>query len=248
MKLDHQPQVASSKAGTTKWGDKANRRLDILVAARQQLEVAGYVGLNMREVAKIAQVSPGLLYSYFANKEELFATLYAERLTEFQIELLALCERVDTVEQLFVQLLNAYLPVYQRYGREFNLFSLLRQPEQFNPEISGQLSQTAMQLMGMLFQAAQRLLGEQDANLADLPQPQLVLPMFWIVLGGLAEHYSGDRQHLYGHDPETMSAFIAHTLLLGLRSQVGQAAPSPSSSTQPHSSSPSFVNPPSQQD
>ncbi len=206
----------------TRWGDKANRRLDILVAARQQLEVSGYVGLNMREVAKLAHVSPGLLYSYFANKEELFATLYAERLGEFQQEMVVLCQQVETVEQLFVRLLKAYLPVYQHYGREFNLFSLLRQPEQFNPEISAQLSQTAMHLMGMLFSSAQRLLGEQAASLADLPQPQLVLPMFWIVLTGLASHYSGDRQHLYGHDQDTMSAYIAQTLLLGLRSQAAQ--------------------------
>ncbi len=233
MKVDQYATASSGKAGATKWGDKANRRLDILVAARQQLEMAGYVGLNMREVAKIAQVSPGLLYSYFANKEELFATLYAERLSEFQIELLALCERVETVEQLFVQLLKAYLPVYQRYGREFNLFSLLRQPEQFNPEISAQLSQIAMQLMGALLKSSQRLLGEQDAKLSDLPQPQLVLPMFWIVLSGLAEHYSGDRQHLYGHDPEIMSAYIANTLLLGLRSQAAlHQQPSPPSSQQ----------------
>jgi len=219
MTVSSKKALSKSTPESTRWGDKANRRLDILVAARQELERAGYVGLNMREVAKIAHVSPGLLYSYFANKEELFATLYAERLVEFQQEMLALCERVETVEQLFVELLKAYLPVYQRYGREFNLFSLLRQPEQFNPEISAQLSQTAMQLMGTLFKSAQRLLGEQDAGLADLPQPHLVLPMFWIVLGGLAEHYSGDRQHLYGHDPDTMSAFIAQTLLLGLRSQ-----------------------------
>jgi AcrR family transcriptional regulator len=208
--------VDSSK---TKWGDKATRRLDILLAARQQLAVRGYAGLNMREVAGLAKVSPGLLYSYFANKEELFATLYAERLAEFQGEMLQVSQQVETVEQLFVALLKAYLPVYKVYGREFNLFSLLRQPNAFNPQISAQLTQTAMQLMGTLYHDAQRLLGAQEAKISDLAQPELVLPMFWIVLSGLAEHYAGDRQHLYGHDPDTMAAFIAQTLMLGLRSQ-----------------------------
>src|SRR5689334_22984946 len=62
----------------TKWGDRVQRRADILDAARACIAGPGYLALNMRDLAAAAGVSPATLYSYFANKEELFATLYAE--------------------------------------------------------------------------------------------------------------------------------------------------------------------------
>ena len=202
---------------STKWGDKKNRRLDILAAARGQLEVNGYHGLNIRQVASAAHVSPGLVYSYFANKEELFATLYAERLQLLQLEIEASCQHTTDFNQFFINLLNAYLPVYQHFGKEFNLFSLLRQPDQFPAELTQQLTDTAIQLMTTLYGYSQKLLGTENLGLTTMPNAQLILPMFWITLNGLADHFSGDRQHVYGHDLETMSRFMSNTLLLGLQ-------------------------------
>lgn len=201
----------------TKWGDKTNRRLNILLAARQQLAEVGYQGFNMRDLAMNAGVSSGLVYSYFANKEELFATLYAERLVEFQQEMLIVYTQVTTIDEMFLALLKKYLPIYQCFGRDFNLFSLLRQKNDFSPEFKEQLSKNAIALMSSLFNQAQQLLGKQGVTFASIPQAELILPMFWIVLNGLADHFSGDRQHLYGHNMETMTHFISTTMLSGLQ-------------------------------
>ena len=62
----------------TRWGDREQRRIDILDAARALVEGPGYVSLSMRTLAADAGISPATLYSYFATKEELFATLYVE--------------------------------------------------------------------------------------------------------------------------------------------------------------------------
>src|SRR5262249_35355569 len=56
---------------TTKWGDREQRRADILDAARAHIASAGYLSLNMRDLAANAGVSPGTLYSSFPTKEAL---------------------------------------------------------------------------------------------------------------------------------------------------------------------------------
>lgn len=103
----------------TKWGDKDMRRQDIMQAAQKILETDGYEALSIRNVAKEAKISAGLLYSYFANKEELFAALYAEKLVEFQQQLSSVCTEATSIEQLFIELLTAYLPVYKTFGKKF---------------------------------------------------------------------------------------------------------------------------------
>lgn len=216
------------KTAKTQWGDKEQRRQDILQAARLQLENEGYQGLNIRQVATRAGVSPGLVYAYFASKEELFATLYAERLQQFQQQVAAIDHsQVHSFEGFFSLLLKAYLPVYQQFGREYNLYSLLRQPQQFPAELVSTLSSTAVALMQQLYQQAKQFLDDADIPMAALPEQSLILPMFWISLNGLADHFSGDRQQLYGHSLENMAQFMSHTLLLGLKQhiQLSTAAP-----------------------
>lgn len=209
-----------TKAQKTQWGDKEQRKQDILQAAQSLLESEGYAGLNIRSVAAKAQVSPGLVYAYFANKEELYATLYVERLVHFQQQIAHDSAQAQDIHQFFVLLLKAYLPVYQHFGREFNLFSLLRQPQQFPVELTEKLSRTAFKLIQNVYQYSQQFLTAEEVQVATLSNHELVLPMFWITLNGLADHFVGDRQHLYGHSLENMSNFISTTLLLGLKQQV----------------------------
>jgi len=208
----------------TQWGDKEQRRQDILQAARLLLESEGYQGLNIRQVATQASVSPGLVYAYFANKEELFATLYVERLILLQQQVESECSQAKSFHEFFVLLLTAYLPVYRHFGREFNLFSLLRQPQQFPALLTEQLSATALQLIQHIYRQSLQFLANEEIQMTDIPDHTLILPMFWITLNGLADHFTGDRQHLYGHSLHAMSSFFAQTLLLGLKQHAVHAA------------------------
>lgn len=200
-------------------GNKEDRRNAILQAARHELETVGYHGLNIRNVAKAADISLGLIYSYFANKEELFATLYAERLIAFQQQADSICQQNNDVAELMVALARAYLPIYQLFGRELNLFSVLKQPEQFSSDIRERLVNTAMSLMSQLYSHVHRLAQAEGVALQQVPQAPLMLPGMWIILNGLADHFSGERQHVFGHDLESMARFMAQTFWLGLKSQ-----------------------------
>lgn len=203
----------------TKWGDKEARRKDIMHAAQLLLEIKGYSLLSIRDVAKQAQISPGLLYSYFQNKDELFAALYADRLDEFKKDAIEICINNDSTEQLLVALLDAYLPLYRTFGKEFNVFSMMKNTENFSKEIEQRLIENAMQLMLSLSQRFMQLEESEQSSVFSKFDQKSILVMFWIALNGLAEHFSGDRQNLYNQNMQCTALFFFKTLVIGLRQQ-----------------------------
>ncbi|MBI5063206.1 MAG: TetR/AcrR family transcriptional regulator [Desulfatitalea sp.] len=55
--------------------EKERRRQQIIVAAKRVFSDKGFNKTTMEDIAKEAELSPGTLYLYFKNKEELYASL-----------------------------------------------------------------------------------------------------------------------------------------------------------------------------
>jgi len=55
--------------------EKERRRQQIIVAAKRVFSNKGFNKTTMEDIAKEAELSPGTLYLYFKNKEELYASL-----------------------------------------------------------------------------------------------------------------------------------------------------------------------------
>jgi AcrR family transcriptional regulator len=55
--------------------EKERRRQQIIVAAKRVFTEKGFNRATMEDIAKEAELSPGTLYLYFKNKEELYASL-----------------------------------------------------------------------------------------------------------------------------------------------------------------------------
>jgi len=55
--------------------EKERRRQQIIVAAKRVFSEKGYNRATIEDIAQAAELSPGTLYLYFKNKEELFASL-----------------------------------------------------------------------------------------------------------------------------------------------------------------------------
>lgn len=55
--------------------EKERRRRQIIVAAKRVFSEKGFNKATMEDIAKEAELSPGTLYLYFKNKEELYASL-----------------------------------------------------------------------------------------------------------------------------------------------------------------------------
>jgi AcrR family transcriptional regulator len=55
--------------------EKERRRQQIIVAAKRVFSEKGFSKATMEDIAQQAELSPGTLYLYFKNKEELYASL-----------------------------------------------------------------------------------------------------------------------------------------------------------------------------
>lgn len=91
--------------------EKENRRSEILNAARRVFGEKGYKNAAITDIAMEAQLSPGTLYLYFKNKEELYTTLSVDMLEDMTEEIknvtaessLSIEEKLFRVNEIFLE-------------------------------------------------------------------------------------------------------------------------------------------------
>lgn len=69
-----------------KAGEEVDRRQEIMNAAAKSFSLFGYKATTMDQVAKIANVGKGTIYTFFANKEELFNAIVMKMIQEMRLE------------------------------------------------------------------------------------------------------------------------------------------------------------------
>ena len=203
----------------TAWGDRDGRRRDILAAALDLLERGGYQALSMRDVASGAGVTVGTLYTYFANKEALFAVLYAARLDQLDADIRPLCARADSPETLFVAIADHYLDLYRLFGRELDVWSMVAGAT--DPEIAAPLARSAMAVLATVQAAIDRLAAVRGAPLVDPAERHLALPLLWATLQGLCDQFTGARHRLHPYTWDELTRHAARTLVRGLAPVTG---------------------------
>ena len=60
--------------------ERERRRRQIIIAAKRVFSIKGFSRTTMEDIAREAELSPGTLYLYFKNKNELYASLSVESL------------------------------------------------------------------------------------------------------------------------------------------------------------------------
>jgi AcrR family transcriptional regulator len=211
-----QKMAKVAKKATTAWGDAEGRRRDILAAAKRIVETRGRDGLNMRDVAVRAKVSPGTLYVYFKTKEEIFLTLYAARVEAFAGEVEAFAAEAASWDDLFARFAKSYLAFYREYGSSLSLFSLTADPAavaELPPALIDELRAKVVRIFALAADRARALALLEGRHLKDDPH---ALPLLWMVLTGLADSMSGPRRDAHPYDWDSMVRFAARTLLAGL--------------------------------
>ena len=122
--------------------ERESVRSAILDAARRLFLTEGYVNVSMRKIAELIEYSPGAIYSYFTNKEDIFFALADEGLQRLRDHCLADREHDgDAIEQLTETIWRFYTfsteqPEYfslvfvdasvPRIGREWEQFGAMR--------------------------------------------------------------------------------------------------------------------------
>jgi len=219
--------AAQRHRAVTKWGDRQQRRIDILGAARARIADGGYLALNMRDLAAGAGVSPGTLYSYFATKEELFATLYAEAIRAYTEAFAPVVDAGLGLVDLLREVIVRYLDLYRTYGRHFTLWSAMRRkPEAgadpdpdtgaaagFPRELILELRTATVEHNKLLMRAIREAAAREGREVVD---EKLVPSFLWSALNGLADHFISERSALDRFPAERLIRFSAERLAVAI--------------------------------
>lgn len=90
--------------------EKDKRKVEIINAARKVFSNKGFNSSTMEEIATEAELSPGTLYLYFKNKEELHTSLsieilkyLADEIQKVVIEEISVEEKIDRFRDVFIK-------------------------------------------------------------------------------------------------------------------------------------------------
>jgi AcrR family transcriptional regulator len=93
--------------------ERERRRQQIIVAAKRVFSEKGFSRATMEDIAKEAELSPGTLYLYFKNKDELYASLSIRILQYLLIRLEHVAKEASAnLETRMESLKKALLDVY----------------------------------------------------------------------------------------------------------------------------------------
>ncbi len=93
--------------------EKERRRQQIIIAAKRVFSGKGFNKATMEDIAKEAELSPGTLYLYFKNKEELYASLSLRILQYLHIRVTHVNKEKDlTPDKKLAALMEAMYDVY----------------------------------------------------------------------------------------------------------------------------------------
>jgi AcrR family transcriptional regulator len=94
--------------------ERERRRQQIIVAAKRVFSEKGFSKTTMEDIAREAELSPGTLYLYFKNKDELYASLSLRILQYMNIRLEDVKKENNTSpEQKIASIKEALHDVYQ---------------------------------------------------------------------------------------------------------------------------------------
>jgi AcrR family transcriptional regulator len=166
--------------------EKERRRQQILVSAKRVFSDRGYTRTTMEDIANEAELSPGTLYLYFKNKEELFASLSLRILQYMIIRLEEVSS--DTKMNPGEKLEALKLAMFDVYDFDtasiINMFHL--QSSEALKNISSQvlaefntLSSTSMGLLASIFKE-----GSAKGVFIDSPSAALA-DTFWSLFSGV---------------------------------------------------------------
>ncbi len=133
--------------------EKGLRRQQILEAAKAVFSSKGYNAATMEEIADAAELSPGTLYIYFKNKEELHTFLSIDMLKHIAEEVEIVSQNDKPSEEKLDGLYDVFIEVYEQDPMILiSLFHLQAGEtlKNLSEEVLGQLKQTSSKALSAI--------------------------------------------------------------------------------------------------
>jgi len=165
--------------------EKERRRQQIIVAAKRVFSEKGFNKATMEDIAHEAELSPGTLYLYFKNKEELYASLSLRILQYLHIRVEHVNKEDLAPEQKMDALIEAMSDVYA--------FDPLILINMFHLQSSETLKNLSPKLMSEIEELSRKSIGaiarifEQgiDSGLFIDRHPVAMADIFWALFSGV---------------------------------------------------------------
>ena len=166
--------------------ERERRRQQIIVAAKRVFSEKGFSKTTMEDIAREAELSPGTLYLYFKNKDELYASLSLRILQYLNIRLEDVTKETDrNPEQKIESIKEALYDVYQFDPMILiNMFHL--QSGETLKNISSalldnitELSRNSLQILADIFR------NTSDGDSCLTRQPNAVADIVWALFTGV---------------------------------------------------------------
>lgn len=176
------------------------RRQQIIVAARRVFSVKGFNKATMEDIAGEAELSPGTIYLYFKNKDELYASLSLRILQYLLIRLQHVnSEKNLTSEKRYGSLIRAMIDVY-----EFDPLILI---SMFNLQTSETLKTLTPQLLSEIKMLSCKSIEEMAVIFKQEENPSLLAEIFWSLFSGVVL-FQESKKSILGED----KVFLKKTL------------------------------------
>jgi AcrR family transcriptional regulator len=200
--------------------EKAQRRQEILAAARQEFFERGFHNPTVDDVAARAEVSKGTIYLYFESKEAILAHLLLEGLDLLLEEMEAACEPPSSAppEVTLRTLSRAYLKFCQSNPQYFRLimaFDRGRFEESISPKLHKRVLDQSLRGLDLLAQTIQR---GQATGVFTIDDPWQAAGCVWAALNGVLVLMAHPlRQQMLQSDLETMFQATLELVIHGLK-------------------------------
>jgi TetR/AcrR family transcriptional regulator len=200
--------------------EKAQRRREILKAARQEFFERGFHHPTVDDVAARAQVSKGTIYLYFVSKEEILAHLLLEGLDLLIRDMEAACgtESSSGAESALRALAVAYLEFCQSNPSYFRLIMAFDRGR-FEESISAELHTKVLdQSLRGLTLLAQTIEAGKTSGAFHVNDSWQAAGTVWAALNGVLVLMAHPlRQKLLRNDVATMFRATLDLVLRGLK-------------------------------
>lgn len=157
-----------------------DRRQQVLQAAAKSFSLFGYKATTMDQVAKIANVGKGTIYTFFTNKEQLFD----EILRDMMVEMKMIADREIRRDRPFFDNLHRVLDALLEFRSEQELFIKLSQEsrEFGTPQAGEGLEKIENLVLEYLEREVQQALEKGEIKTCDPKIVSVVMFRLYIVL------------------------------------------------------------------
>lgn len=166
--------------------DRERRRQQIIAASKRVFLSKGVSGATIKDIADEAELSPGTLYIYFKNKDELYASMFIRILKHLNLRLQRVLEnrdlphsqKLDAIKQALCEVYDVDPPML------INLYHL--QSSETLENLSAELFQEIINLSRQCLKTLQEIFakGIQSGSFLNV-DPMKIALIVWSTFSGL---------------------------------------------------------------